>query len=140
MIRVKSMLLVGVLAGVAFALPKAQAMMNLPAAPAAPDLVVMEVTSPNLDGGVVKVHVKNQGNAPAAACYMAIRVTPLGGKSKVFSPKVPALAAGEETDVEAQTGFLLSQAAFEAIVDRSNTVKESNEANNSRKGKFGGKP
>lgn len=107
---------------------------------AASDLVALNVSSPNLDAGVVKVRVKNQGTTAAAACYMAIRVTPLGGTMKVFSPKIPALAAGQEVYVDAATSFSLSQADYEAIVDRSNTVAESNEKNNSLKGKFGGKP
>lgn len=105
-----------------------------------PDLVVLSVSSPNLDGGVIRVRVKNQGNGPAAPCYMALRVIPLGGSLKVFSPAVPQLGPGQETVVSSQTGFLLSQADYEAIVDRSNTVMESNETNNRLKGKFGGKP
>lgn len=107
---------------------------------AMPDLVVMAVNSPNLDGGIVKVRIKNRGISLAASCFMAIRITPIGGSMKVFSPQVPALAAGQETVVEAHTGFLLSQADYEAIADRSNTVNESNERNNILKGKFDGKP
>jgi len=107
---------------------------------AAPDLVVTNVTSPNLDGGIIKVRVKNQGNATSAACYMAIRVTPAGGTMKVFSPQLAKLDAGQEVEIDTQTGFGLSQADYEAIADRSNTVAESNEKNNTLKGKFGGKP
>jgi hypothetical protein len=137
----KSILLVGVLVTMSLIqLPSAAMADARAASPAAPDMVVMEIQSPNLDGGIVQVRIKNQGNATAAACYLALRITPSGGKMKVFSPQVPSLTAGQETVVEVQTGFLLSQADFEAIVDRSNTVKESNESNNSRKGKFGGKP
>ena len=107
---------------------------------AAPDLVVLKVSSPSLDGGVVKVLVKNQGNAPAVASHMAITITPLTSPLKVFSPAVGALAAGQQVEVQAQTGFLLSQATYEAKADRSNTVQESNERNNTLKGKFDGKP
>lgn len=105
-----------------------------------PDLVVVDVSSPNLDSGVIKVRVKNQGNAPSKACYMAIRVTPPGENLKVFSPQVLPLGPGQVTTVQANTQMLLSQADFEAIVDRSNTVVESNERNNRLVGKFGGKP
>lgn len=119
------------------AIPHANAMNNFILLP---DLVVLGVSTPNLDGGIIRVRVKNQGNGPSASCYMAIRVMPLGGSLKVFSPAVPALAPGQEITVSAQTGFLLSQADYEAIVDRSDTVHESNEINNRLKGKFGGKP
>lgn len=115
------------------------AIISIPAT-AMPDLVVLAVSSPNLDNGVVRVRVKNQGNTAAGSCYMAIRITPLGGSMKVFSPPVPGLAAGQEVVIEAATGFLLSQANYEATVDRSNSVHESNELNNTLQGKFGGKP
>jgi subtilase family serine protease len=138
--KVKSILLVGLVVAMFIPLPIARAMRNLPAVLALPDLVVIEISAPNLDSGVITVRVKNQGNAPAASCYLALSVSPVGDKGKVFSPKVPALAAGEEATIEVKTGMLLSQAAFVATVDRSNTVKESNEKNNSRRGRFGGKP
>ncbi|GKS88322.1 CARDB domain-containing protein [Acidovorax sp. SUPP2539] len=109
-------------------------------AQALPDLVVPSVDSPNLDGGVITVQVKNQGAGPSAACYLALRVVPPGGSLKVFSPKIPALQPGQQVALSVQTGFLLSQAEYEAIADRSNTVQETNEANNRNKGQFGGKP
>jgi len=139
MINVKSALFAGVL--FVATISNAQAYpIKIPIKLFAPDLIVLEVSSPNLDSGIVSVRVKNQGKAASSPCYMAIRITPLGGSMKVFSPPVPALAAGQEAIVEAHTEFLLSQADYEAIVDRSNTVHESNETNNSLKGKFGGKP
>lgn len=109
-------------------------------AQALPDLVVPSVDSPNLDGGVITVQVKNQGAGPSAACYLALRVVPFGGSLKVFSPKIQALQPGQQITLSVQTGFLLSQAQYEAIADRSNTVQETNEANNRNKGQFGGKP
>ncbi|WOI45167.1 CARDB domain-containing protein [Acidovorax sp. BLS4] len=74
------------------------------------------------------------------ACYLALRVVPFGGSLKVFSPKIQALQPGQQITLSVQTGFLLSQAQYEAIADRSNTVQETNEANNRNKGQFGGKP
>jgi hypothetical protein len=134
--RIKSIVLVSMLVTLIIALPQARAMKNLQAPLAAPDLVVMQV-SPSDDFESVKVRVKNQGNATAAPCYMAITIKLDDGKVKVYSPKVPGLAAGQEAEVVAKTEFSLSDANFEAKVDRSNTVKESDETNNTRKGKFG---
>ena len=105
-----------------------------------PDLVVLSVTSPNLDYGIVQVAVKNQGDAPAASCYIAIRITTVEGVMKIFSHYVPPMAVGKTQVMQTQTGFLLSQAKYEVTVDRSNTVPESNELNNVLKGQFGGKP
>ena len=111
-------------------------------AQALPDLVVSAIDSPNLDGGVIKVQVKNQGAGPSASSSLALRVWPLDEKVKykVFSPKIPALQAGQQVELSVKTGFLLSQVKYEAIADRSNTVKESDEKNNRLEGQFGGKP
>ena len=134
MIKVKSILLFSALLSITIVLPKAIGDLTRP------DLVVRHVSSPNLDSGVVKVRVKNVGDAPAGKCHLKLSITPDGEDLKIFSPPVPALSADQETEVEVQTGLLLSQAIYEAIVDRSNVVRESNERNNALKGKFGGKP
>jgi subtilase family serine protease len=143
----KSILLTGVLAAVTIAQPNRQPVSTLSATPAAPDLIVLSVTAAGPAGanaGTVTVRVKNQGDASAAPCYMAIRITTQkgdtqGDKTKVYSPKVPALSPGQETEVVGQTEFItsvLKKADYEVTVDRSNTVKESNENNNTLKGTF----
>lgn len=135
MITVKSILLAGVLATMNIAQPQARAMRNLSTFASLPDLVVMEVSTTDFDN--VKVRVKNQGIVTAAPCYLALTIKLPNGKIKVFSPKVPGLQSGSEAEVVVKTGFMLSDANFEATVDRSNTVQESDETNNTRKGKFG---
>lgn len=134
---VKGFLLIGVMATMTIAQPMVQAMKSLSTA-ALPDYIVTDVSTSDYD--TVKVRVKNQGAITAGPCYMAITIKTADGKRKVFSPKVNGLAPGQETEVTAKTGLNLIQADYEALVDRSNTVQESDEANNTLKGKFGGKP
>ena len=111
-----------------------------------PDLVVLSVESANLESGVVKVVVKNQGAAPSAPFYLALRVqdrfvfSPALPKTKVFSPKIPGLRVGHQIELTVPTGFSLSKFKYEAIADRSNTVQESDETNNRRSGNFDGTP
>jgi hypothetical protein len=137
---VGTVLLAGVVAALAASapsLPGVQAKGSLPAA-ALPDYVVTDVSTSDYD--TVKVRVKNQGVITGGPCYMAITIKTADGKRKVFSPKVNGLPPGQETEVTAKTGLDLIQADYEALVDRSNSVKESDESNNTLKGKFGGKP
>lgn len=138
MIAVKSILLAGVMATMAIAQPLVQPMRNLSLAPPLPDYIVTEVSTSDFD--TVKARVKNQGVITAGPCYMAITIKTSDGKQKVFSPKVNGLPPGQETEVVAKTGLNLIQADYEALVDRSNSVQESDETNNTLKGKFGGKP
>lgn len=132
---IKSILLAGILVTMALAQPQARAISSPATFESLPDLVVMEVSTTDFTN--VKVRVKNQGIVTAAPCYLALTIKLPDGKTKVFSPKVPGLQSGSEATVEVNTGFMLSDANFEAMVDRSNTVKESDETNNMRKGKFG---
>jgi hypothetical protein len=138
MMTVKSILLAGVMATVIIAQPLAQAMRKLSTIPVLPDYIVTEVSTSDYD--TVKVRVKNQGVITGGPCYMAITIKTTDGKTKVFSPKVNGLPPGQQTEVTAKTGLNLIQADYEALVDRSNSVKESDETNNTLKGKFGGKP
>jgi hypothetical protein len=136
MITVKSLLLAGGMTALIIAQPPAQAMRKM--SNPLPDYIVTEVSTSDYD--TVKVRIKNQGVITAPPCYMAITIKTTDGKRKVFSPKVNGLPPGQETVVVAKTGLNLIQADYEALVDRSNTVKESDETNNTLKGKFGGKP
>ena len=139
--RVAGIVLLAGVIGAAAALttsrPAAQAKGGASAAPL-PDYIVTEVSTSDYD--TVKVRVKNQGVITAGPCYMAITLKTADGKRKVFSPKVNGLPPGQELEVTAKTGLDLIQADYEALVDRSNTVQESDESNNTLKGKFGGKP
>lgn len=137
---VGTVLLAGVVAALTAltpSLPTVRAKGGLPAAPL-PDYIVTDVSTSDYD--TVKVRVKNQGVITAGPCYMALTIKTTDGKRKVFSPKVNGLPPGQETEVTAKTGLNLIQADYEALVDRSNSVKESDESNNTLKGKFGGKP
>jgi subtilase family serine protease len=138
---IKTILMAGVIVAMSITQPQARGMKNRLALIKLPDLVVMEVSTTDFDN--VKVRVKNQGAAPSSSCYLALTIKPTDGTPmKVFSPKVSALKPGQQTVVTVKTNFLqdgnrLSQAEFEALVDRSETVKESNETNNTRTGQFG---
>jgi hypothetical protein len=136
--KVKIILLALVLAVLSLAQPQARALKPLPSPAALPDYVVLSVTTS--DYVSLKARIKNQGVITATPCYMAITIKTSAGKIKVFSPKVNGLAPTQETDITVNTGMDLIQAEYEALVDRSNSVKESSETNNILKGKFGGKP
>jgi subtilase family serine protease len=103
-----------------------------------PDLVILSVHSPNYDGGIVRVRVKNQGNAPAVASYLAVQLT--GLQTGTTTVQIPAIAADSTFVANVQTGKLLSAVNYRAIADRNNLVRESNERNNTLSGVFGGKP
>jgi subtilase family serine protease len=103
-----------------------------------PDLVIVSVTSPNYDGGIVSVGVRNQGNAPAGASYLMVQLSGLQTGSTTI--QIPGILAGQTVTHNVQTGKLLSAVNYMVLADRSNTVNESNEQNNRRSGTFGGKP
>ncbi|HET7231200.1 MAG TPA: CARDB domain-containing protein [Longimicrobium sp.] len=109
-----------------------------PALAPAPDLVVLGVTSPNLDGGIVRVQVRNQGTADAAGSYIAVQLSGLEQGTTTIA--MPAVAKQTTITVNVPTGKLLSQVHYTIILDRSNRVAESNERNNTFTGQFGGKP
>ncbi len=103
-----------------------------------PDLVVVHVNSPNYDGGVARVRVRNQGKAPAAASHLAVQLS--GLQTGTTTVQIPAIAPGATIAVNVQTGKLLSAVNYMVRADRSNVVAESNEQNNTLSGTFGGKP
>jgi subtilase family serine protease len=109
-----------------------------PTPPPAPDLVVISVTSPNLDRGIVRVRVRNQGNAASVACIISVQLTGLQqGTTSVTLDPIPA---GTTVPKDILGAASLSQLHYTVIVDRSNLVHESNERNNTLSGQFGGKP
>ena len=103
-----------------------------------PDLIVVSVHSPNYDGGVVRVRVKNQGNAPSVAAHLAVTLS--GLQTGTTTVPIPAIAPGVTIVADLSTGKLLSAVNYRALADRSNVVAESNERNNTMSGTFGGKP
>jgi subtilase family serine protease len=109
-----------------------------PAPPPAPDLRVVSVTSPNLDGGIVRVQVRNQGTAAAPASILSVQLT--GLQQGTTSVSLKALAVNETVIKDVQTGKLLSQVHFMVMADRGNHIPEPNEQNNYLSGQFGGKP
>lgn len=136
--KIKSILLGVFLLALVIAQPQAAAMRNLPTPPSLPDYVVVDVSTVDYD--TLKVRVKNQGAVTAGPCYLAVTIKTMAGKTKVFSPKVNGAQIGQEAEVMVKTGMDLVQADYKVVVDRSNTVKESDETNNTLQGKFGGKP
>ena len=94
-----------------------------------PDLVILEITK----GPGARAHIKNQGQANAGSCTLAVTcfVASLQNGAGVQSTglwQVPALKAGGDTWVS-----LGKCNAAGGNIDADKTVKESNEANNSYK-------
>ena len=102
----------------------------------APDLVVTEIIfeqSPEK----IRVRVMNIGSAASTSCFLALISgagddPSLGTKKRVWSIQVPALEAGKGFSTVIDVSPLTqTNGPWKATVDRSNTVKESNETNNS---------
>lgn len=104
-----------------------------------PDLVVTDVSSDDLDGGKITVTVKNQGDILAQRSVLVLRFPGLG-QSKTKTTGTPPLNAGQTIKVVVETQMLLSQVRYCAYADGTFKIKESNERNNERCGRFGGKP
>jgi len=104
----------------------------------APDLRIIDVTSPNYDRGIVRVQVRNQGNADAPANHISVSLSGLA--TGVVTVPFPALQAGTTVPIIIQMHSSLSGVHFTVRVDRSNVVAEPNETNNIMSGTFGGKP
>src|SRR5215218_7399572 len=107
-----------------------------PAPPPAADLVVISVTSPHLDRGIVRVQVRNQGTADAPPSLIMVQLTGL----QQGTTTVPMIAVPKNGTVikDVPTGKSLSQVHYFVRVDRANVVPESNEQNNTFSGQFGG--
>jgi hypothetical protein len=101
-----------------------------------PDLIVDDITFGDQTApGNVRVHVTNQGNAPSGECILAFsssKPMPAGQtEQRTWTPKVPAIAAGKSAYLRFSVAPLTqTDGPWMAIVDRANTVKESNESNN----------
>jgi hypothetical protein len=102
----------------------------------APDLVVTQIIfeqSPTK----IRVRVMNTGSAASTSCFLALASgagddPSLGTKKRVWSIPVPALEAGKGfSSVIDVSPLTQTKGPWKATVDRSNTVKESNETNNS---------
>ena len=101
-----------------------------------PDLVVVRISfepSPSQ----IRVLVGNAGDGASTSCYLALQSlagddSSLGTKQRVWSVKVPSLDPRKGfTEVIDVSPLTQANGPWRATVDRSNTVKESNESNNS---------
>src|SRR5256885_9096496 len=97
------------------------------AASTLPDLIVMTVDSDNLDNGVVKVKIKNQGQRNAARSLVVLTMT-WGSKTLSFTRSDSGpLSPGQMDIVTFDVKLSLVQARFCATADSSTRVIESNE-------------
>jgi hypothetical protein len=104
-----------------------------------PDLVVVSVDSDNLDAGVVKVTVKNQGPRRANPSRIQLSMT-WGTKTSNFAGGVPSLLPAATYTVAVDVKLSLVQAKYCAFADFPKQVTESDENNNKLCGQFDGKP
>jgi subtilase family serine protease len=104
-----------------------------------PDLVVMSIKADNLDSGQVSVKIRNQGQRNAGRSDVELSIT-YGSQPPVsITHAAPPLQPGQTTIVVIDMKQSIVQAGFCATVDPLSRVAESNENNNKRCGKFGGK-
>ena len=101
-----------------------------------PDLIVNDIIFETPTK--VRVSVLNQGKGGSSSCYLAliteVKDAAITTKQRVWTIEIPALAAGKEFSNTIDVAPLtFSQGPWRALVDRSNTVKESDESNNQRK-------
>ncbi len=82
--------------------------------------------------GDLRVHIKNQGDAPAGSSHVEVEFGQLGK----FVEPVPALAVGETATVlfPIPIGCFNPDCGFKITVDVYDEVNESNELNNSQLG------
>ena len=102
-----------------------------------PDLIVKEISFEPAPSQI-RVQVINRGNAPSSDCFLALQSLAaaddpsLGTKQRVWIIEIPALEAGKGfSKVINVSPLTQTSGRWKATVDRSNTVKESNESNNS---------
>jgi hypothetical protein len=102
----------------------------------APDLVVTQIIFEQ-SPAKIRVRVMNIGSGASTSCFLALASgagddPSLGTKKRVWSIPVPALEAGKGfSSVIDVSPLTQTKGPWKATVDRSNTVKESNETNNS---------
>lgn len=101
-----------------------------------PDLVVKEIIFETSGRTKIRVRVLNQGTAPSSSCHLAL-ISLVGEeqlhvtKQRVWTIEIPELQAGKGISHEINVYPLTqAQGPWKAVIDRSNTVKESNEGNN----------
>jgi subtilase family serine protease len=104
-----------------------------------PDLVIVSVDSDNLDAGVVKVTVKNQGPRRANPSRIQLTMT-WGTKTTNFAGGVPSLPPAATYTVAVDVKLSLVQAKYCAYADFPKKVTESDENNNKLCAQFDGKP
>ena len=104
------------------------------------DLVVMTIKGGNLDSGEATVTVKNQGTEPSVRSDVELKVTNGSQPSVSIVNAIPPMQPGSTETVTFNLNQSIVQAGFCATVDNLKKVKESNEKNNRRCGKFSGKP
>jgi CARDB protein len=101
----------------------------------APDLIVKEIVF-DKSPSQIRVRVVNQGTEPSSECYLALQSlvgtdVSLATKQRVWTIPVPALEAGKGfSDVIDVAPLTQTNGPWRATIDRSNTVAESNEKNN----------
>ena len=98
-----------------------------------PDLVISEIKfEPSPDQ--IRVRVFNQGSIASSACYLALlsgagNAAP--GTQRVWSIQIPGLEPGKGFSKPILVAPLTqANGPWKAVIDRSNSVKESNEDNN----------
>ena len=112
---------------------------SLSASPAAPegdpDLIVKEIVFEQ-SASMIRVRVLNQGAGPSSSCYLALQSLigndpSLGTKQRVWTIPIPGLAAGKGfSNVIDVSPLTQANGPWRATIDRSNTVAEANEGNN----------
>jgi len=99
----------------------------------------VSVDSDNLDSGVVKVKIKNQGQRQAVRSDVVLTMT-WGTKTASFTHSSISLSPGQTDVVSIDVKMSLVQARFCATADGTGKVTESDESNNNLCGRFDGKP
>lgn len=106
-----------------------------PAEDVAADLVVTQIIFEESPARI-RVRVMNAGNGASSRCFLALTSLAgndesLGTKQRTWSIPIPALAAGKGfSNVIDVSPLTQTNGPWKATIDRSNTVKESNEENN----------
>jgi CARDB protein len=101
----------------------------------APDLVVKEIKFEQ-ESSKIRVRVMNEGRGASKNCHLALASqapadSSLATKQRVWTIEIPALEAGKGfSNVIDISPLDQANGPWRATVDRSNTVKESNENNN----------
>lgn len=109
--------------------------LDIPIEKGTPDLIVKLIVFEQ-SASKIRVRIQNQGNGPSSSCYLALQsmaanVPALGTDQRVWTTQIPALAAGKGYSNVIDVAPLKEvNGPWQATVDRSNEVKESNENNN----------